>query len=1021
MGPGPLGTNPASANSGRIAAVAAHPTDPDTIYIAAAGGGVWKTTNGGTHWDPLTDTQATLSMSAIAIAPSNPLVIYAGTGEANNSDSNFGRGILKSIDGGANWTLLTNGGAFDRRSIARIAVDPTNADTVYAAVAWTSENGLRGNTGIWKSTNGGLNWTNTTAVIDSSAAYTDVQIDPNNTGTLYTAIGDFFGASKNGVYKSVNGGGNWSLLTGVPSGTVDGRITLALSKSNSNVVYVSISGTGQPGSSAFGRLFKMMRSDTGGTSWTDLTAGTPNYMADQGYYDTTLIVDPLNSAIVYAGGAAGPVFGQPPALIRSIDSGAHWSDISSGGSTPHADHHGIAFTAAGKLLDGDDGGLYRLDNTNPVTWTDLNGDLNTIQFEGIALHPTNPDLAIGGSQDNGTERFVDNLAWTKSEGGDGGLVKYSRTNPNRVYRQSPPESFGTGFFRRSDDGGVNWVTKTSSLVADANNQNFYAPFGVDPGNGDRVLYGTNRVWETTTGGDSWAPISPVLAGTATLVDAIGLAASDVNTVYASFGGQYASSSRVFVTTDRGANWFERNLPAGSGRVAGLEVDPTNAQVAYAVVSNFGSGHVFRTADGGGTWTNVSGDLPNLPTWSFHLDPTTGTLYAGNDDGVYASSNGGTTWSRFGTQLPHAQVFQIDLNSTLRTLGAGTHGRGLWEIWLNTPPVVAPPSNQSGTEGASGTFTLGSFVDPDSSPYQVDVDWGDGSAHTTFSQGTAGDLGSQPHVYAEEGTQTVTVTVTNSAGQSDAKTFQITVSDPAVVGANVDFAAQTGIPFTGQAVATFTDPGGAEPNDSTHYTAVIDWGDTGTSPGTITGPDGNGTFTVSGDHTYTLAGTYTVTTTINHEGVITVVTSTATVTDPGGGGGGAPPPPPGSFPAWGVRGDPVRFKPLLEWPGESGTSWPVLVSGQGSAVFGTEPGLALSVGNSRACTLRLSEERTEDVPAEVRLQALHRVSNQWRAWSPENDLLTQLNSSTERAKEDDCQSVLLALSPCSQTLVWKPSS
>src|SRR5262249_23519232 len=141
-------------------------------------------------------------------------------------------------------------------------------------------------------------------------------------------------------------------------------------------------------------------------------------------------------------------------------------------------------------------------------------------------------------------------------------------------------------FRRSDDGGNTWVSKTAGLAADINNQNFYAPFVVDPGNGDRVLYGTDRVWETTTGGDSWVPISPVLAGSNTYVDAIGVAAGDVNTVYASFGGQFANSSKVFVTANGGASWVEVDLPAGSGRVADLEVDPANPQVAYAVVSRF---------------------------------------------------------------------------------------------------------------------------------------------------------------------------------------------------------------------------------------------------------------------------------------------------------------------------------------------------------------------------------------------------------------------------------------------------
>src|SRR5262249_24606091 len=171
-------------------------------------------------------------------------------------------------------------------------------------------------------------------------------------------------------------------------------------------------------------------------------------------------------------------------------------------------------------------------------------------------------------------------------------------NANRVYHQIPASSTSTGFIRRSDDGGNTWVSKTSGLVADASNQNFYAPFVVDRGNGDRVLYGTNRIWETTDGGDNWTPISLVL--TTTHVDAIGLAASDANTISASSGGEFAGRSQIFVPTNHGTSWVEHDLPAGSGRVADLQVDPTNALVAYAVVSRFTGGgkHVFRTTDSG---------------------------------------------------------------------------------------------------------------------------------------------------------------------------------------------------------------------------------------------------------------------------------------------------------------------------------------------------------------------------------------------------------------------------------------
>jgi photosystem II stability/assembly factor-like uncharacterized protein len=673
IGPAPLQSS--NRVSGRVTGIAPDPTLASTLYVTPAGGGVWKTTNGGTSWTPLTDSKKTLSMGAIAMGTSVQATIYAGTGEANNSgDSNFGRGILVSTDGGTTWTLKTGpANAFSRLTTSQIAVDPTDARVAYAAMADFGENGLFGsNTGIWKTTNSGTTWTNQTTSIDSALPWSAVVIDPNNHLTIYAAVGDLFGAATNGVYKSTDGGVTWTLLATGPKGLTAGRIAIAVSKTNSQVLYVTASGTGNAGSTSLGTLYKLMRSDNGGTIFTDLTAGTPNFMGDQGWYDIAVAVDPSNSAIVYVAGSAGA-----NSILRSTNSGASWSDISSGGSTPHVDHHALVFDANGELVDGDDGGIYRLDNPSPVSWSDLNGNLQTIQFQGIGLHPTIANKAIGASQDNGTEVYTGSKVWTETDGGDGGFAKFSKTNGNRAYHQIPVASFGTNFFRRSDDGGSTWATKTSGIVTDTNHQNFYAPFVVDPGNGDRVLYGTYNVWETTNGGDAWNPLSQVGVNgwnpSGYNVDAVGLAPSTTNTIYA------AANGHIYVTTNHGTTWTEHSI-SGNPHVQDLQVDPSNSLVAYAVLSQFHTGGtVFTTTNGGATWTNISGNLPNEPMWSLQIGSVSGTLYVGADDGVYRTTNAGSTWSRFGKKFPHAQVFQIELNSSLKILGAGTHGRGMWEI------------------------------------------------------------------------------------------------------------------------------------------------------------------------------------------------------------------------------------------------------------------------------------------------------------------------------------------------------
>jgi hypothetical protein len=241
--------------SGRVTGIAADPGDANTLYIAAAGGGVWKTTNGGGSWRPLTDDQPTLFMGAIAVAPSNPSVIYAGTGEANNSgDSFYGRGVLKSTDGGRSWRLDPGNAfmnEFDRRTISRIVVNPTNPNDVYVAVAGPGVNGLSipGNTGIWHSTTGGGTWVNTTTAISTTAHYSDLVMDPTTTPvTLYTAVWDEAGPAS-GVYQTLPGGG-WSRLGGgMPAGPSVGRTALAISPNNPQILYAAITGTGQMGSS----------------------------------------------------------------------------------------------------------------------------------------------------------------------------------------------------------------------------------------------------------------------------------------------------------------------------------------------------------------------------------------------------------------------------------------------------------------------------------------------------------------------------------------------------------------------------------------------------------------------------------------------------------------------------------------------------------------------------------------------------------------------------------------------------
>jgi photosystem II stability/assembly factor-like uncharacterized protein len=422
-----------------------------------------------------------------------------------------------------------------------------------------------------------------------------------------------------------------------------------------------------------------MKSTDGGTTWTSLP--NPPNLGGSGWYGLPLAVAPSDANTVFLSGGGGPI-------LESIDGGLTWFSLEVGvdGKGPHVDHHAFAFDASGKLLDGNDGGIWRLENAvrGSIRWSDLNTNLQLTQYIGIALDPTNADIAYGGSQDNGTSKFNDSQAWRLIQAGDGGFVRVDPNNPSTVYHELVGISL-----ERSDNGGLNWTQKTSG-ISSSDPRDFYVPFILDRANPQRLLLGTNRVYETTNRGDRWNPISTPGANGWTVtsnINALATAASDSSTIYASAG------SHLFVSFDDGITWRQSDIPGVTGPLRDIEVDPSDNLTAYAVSEHFGDGHVFQTTDGGLTWSDISGNLPDLPTYSLAIDPRTSTLYVGNDDGVYLSADQGGSWARFGVGLPHAEVRDIELNTDLQILAAGTHGRGLWEILV--PPPDGVPADLRG--------------------------------------------------------------------------------------------------------------------------------------------------------------------------------------------------------------------------------------------------------------------------------------------------------------------------------------
>jgi photosystem II stability/assembly factor-like uncharacterized protein len=406
-----------------------------------------------------------------------------------------------------------------------------------------------------------------------------------------------------------------------------------------------------------------------------------NYLSLAGDYHNALAVDPLDANLVYAAGIC---------LVRNTNGGAagSWSTVAEGTSTgPHRDHHALVFDANNppRLLDGNDGGIWR--QAPDQSWENLNTNLQITQFVGFDLNPLDPNIAHGGTQDTGVMKYQGDVRWLRQIRGDGGTFAVNLFRPNRVYAISRAGESDNNWFKRSSnagdpnpDGTGSWGTHVSTDWA-SQPKNFYPPFVLQANSStslDRLLLGTDRVYETADGGTTWQQLGMIGWTSTEAVDSVAAAPSRAETIYAS------ASGHIFVSVDRGLNWAQIDVQGlADPHFSALLVDPRDSQVVYAVRDRFDGGHVFRTADGGVNWTDVSGNLPNLPADSiaFDADASPNILYVGTDAGVYFSSNLGATWSSFGAGLPNAQVVQLKINRNLNILAAATHGRGVWEILL----------------------------------------------------------------------------------------------------------------------------------------------------------------------------------------------------------------------------------------------------------------------------------------------------------------------------------------------------
>lgn len=651
---------------GRVTTAVIHPTNPQIVYIGTANGGVWKSTNFCQSWRSVFDGQNTSSIGSLAIDPSNPEIIYCGTGEANSLRSYYpGTGIFKSTNGGNNWTHI---GLDSSYCIGNVAINPSNTQEIFAAAGgWTRRKNI--DRGIYKSSDGGSNWSKKLFIADSVGAI-DVAIDPSNNTKVFAAMWERqrredyikYGGIKSGLFVSTNSGENWTQVGGgFPINDANlGRISLDISRSNSQIIY-ALTATKSGGTKG------LYKSVNGGVNWTNVNssaAPSSNYA----WFNRICKVDPFNPNRVFCGGLD---------MNYSNDGGTTFSISNSS----HVDNHAIAFTQSnsGYIVVGNDGGIDY--TTNGGTFL-ASTTLPITQFYAGEIDFNNPNTILGGAQDNGTIRTTgDTSVWDNIYGGDGFYCLVDYNNSQNVYASSQNGAIG-----RSTDGGITYLSATSGL--DLAYTNWMTPFVMDKNNPQTLYCGTYKIFKTTNGMQSWTAISPDLAnahivnlGTVTTVD---VSKSDPNVVYCG-----TDDANVWVTTSGGTNWNKINSGLSYRWVTRVAVHPDSANVCYVTLSGYkvdstGS-HIFRTTNFGSSWNSIKGNLPDAPVNDVIIDPSnTNTLYIATDITVMFTTNLGAQWNILSSGIPsNIPCHDLTLHNPTRTLVVWTHGRSAYKINLST--------------------------------------------------------------------------------------------------------------------------------------------------------------------------------------------------------------------------------------------------------------------------------------------------------------------------------------------------
>jgi photosystem II stability/assembly factor-like uncharacterized protein len=619
--------------AGRTNVLEFDPTNPDIMYVGAAGGGVWKSEDAGQSWICLTDAFPVTGIADIAINPDNPLEIYAATGDGYGyeitwqSDEDFWggvytSGIMKTTDGGITWS--PTGLSYEQNQleiVQRVVLNPGDPAIVLAAT--------RG--GIYRSTDAGA----TFSLVSTVHCY-DFAFKPDDVNTVYS------GGDKD-ILVSTDAGATWAVLA---DGILDnGRISIETTPANPNLIY------------AFSEGGKFKRSVDNGLTWENMTKPSTK-TSFYGYYDTDFGVSDIDENALIAGGLE---------IVVSSNGADSWTNVSTwdgynDADYVHADGKCSKFYPGSNttVFSTNDGGIF-ISTDFGESWTDLSDGLRIAQIYRLGTSLTNPDKVISGWQDNGSNLW-DGSTYRRVYGADGMEAAIDPLNENILYEETQ-----YGGLNKSTDNGVTWNGISPG------GGDWVTPYIIDPVDNDILYYGSSSsIYKSTNAGSSWSNVGGSFNGT---LFALAVAPSNNQYVYG------ASLTQVKVSKNGGSSWTDitAGLPTSGNGFNYIAVDNNDPEHVYVALSAYSDGNkVYESSDAGTTWTNISGTLPNVPVNTIVYQPDSQDgIYVGTDLGVFYRDNTLSDWIPFMEGLPNVMVHELEINTTNNKLYAATYGRGIW--------------------------------------------------------------------------------------------------------------------------------------------------------------------------------------------------------------------------------------------------------------------------------------------------------------------------------------------------------